>query len=132
MFLAHKDESFKQMCSNEEGLPLSRVIMGENLKMKIFNNSDLSTKWCCGRKNKSLQEMARTMLNDFNSPKYLRVKAINTTCYLQSRIYIRHILKDSLLIVEGTTWEVDPKYDKGTSIGCSTTSKAYKVYNPKL
>ncbi|RDX64514.1 hypothetical protein CR513_56925, partial [Mucuna pruriens] len=41
------------------------------------------------RKNKSFQEIARTILNDFNS----HAEAINTTYYLQNKIYIKPILK---------------------------------------
>ncbi|RDX74666.1 hypothetical protein CR513_45565, partial [Mucuna pruriens] len=36
--------------------------------------------------------MARTMLNDFNSPKYFLAEVINTSYYLQNNIYIRPIL----------------------------------------
>jgi len=45
------------------------------------------------RKNKSQQEMARTMLNDNSSPKHLWAEAVNIACYLQNKIYIRPILK---------------------------------------
>ena len=45
------------------------------------------------RKNMTLQEMARTMLNDNATPKHLWVEAMNTTYYLQNKIYIRHIMK---------------------------------------
>jgi len=45
------------------------------------------------RKNRSLQEMARTMLNDNSTPKNFWAEAMNTACYLQNKIYIRPILK---------------------------------------
>ena len=44
------------------------------------------------RKNKFLQEMAKTMLNDNLTPKHFLAEAMNTSCYLQNRIYIRPIL----------------------------------------
>ena len=45
------------------------------------------------RKNRSLHEMAKTMLNDNSAPKHFWAKAVNTSCYLQNIIYIRPILK---------------------------------------
>ena len=45
------------------------------------------------RKNRSLLEMARTMVNDNSTPKHFWAKAVNIACYLQNKIYIRPILK---------------------------------------
>jgi transposase InsO family protein len=44
------------------------------------------------RKNRSLQEMARTMIHENNLAKHFWAEAVNTTCYVQNRIYIRPIL----------------------------------------
>ena len=38
------------------------------------------------RKNRTLQEMARTMLNENNLPKYFWAEAVNTSCYVLNRI----------------------------------------------
>ena len=43
-------------------------------------------------KNRSLQEMARTMLHENNLAKHFWVEAVNTACYVQNRIYIRPLL----------------------------------------
>ena len=43
------------------------------------------------RKN-SLQEMARTMIHENNLANHFWAEAVNTTCYVQNRIYIRPIL----------------------------------------
>ncbi|RDX76356.1 hypothetical protein CR513_43669, partial [Mucuna pruriens] len=70
MYLTHKHESFKvfsifyKLIQNEKGLRTPQ------------QNGVVE------RKNRSLQEMARTMLNDNSTPKHLCSKAINTTCYL--------------------------------------------------
>ena len=45
------------------------------------------------RKNKTLQEMTRIMLNEHNLPKYFWVEAVNTSCYVLNRILLRPILK---------------------------------------
>jgi len=46
------------------------------------------------RKNRTLQEMARTMIHENNLAKHLWGRSSEyTTCYVQNRIYIRHILE---------------------------------------
>ena len=45
------------------------------------------------RKNRTLQEMARTMLNENNLPKYFWAEAVNTSSYVLNRILLRPILK---------------------------------------
>jgi len=104
------------------------------------------------RKNKTLQEMARTMIHENNLAKHFWAEAVNTTCYVQNRIYIRPIL-------EKTTYELckgirpnisyfhqfgctcyilnnklylkkfDVKAQRGIFLVYSERSKAYRVYN---
>jgi len=104
------------------------------------------------KKNRILQEMARTMIHENNLAKHLWAEAVNTACYLQNIIYIRPIL-------EKTTYELfkgrrpnisyfhqfgctcyilnnklylkkfDAKAQRGIFVGYSERSKAYKVYN---
>ena len=45
------------------------------------------------RKNRTMQEMARTMLCENSLPKHFLVEAVNTTCYVQNRIFIRPLIK---------------------------------------
>ena len=45
------------------------------------------------RKNKTLQEMARTMLNENNLPKYFCTETIDISCYVLNRVLLRPILK---------------------------------------
>jgi len=45
------------------------------------------------RKNRSLEELARTMLNEYNVLKYFWVDAVSTACYVLNRMLIRPILK---------------------------------------
>lgn len=96
--------------------------------------------------------MARTMIHENNIPKYLWAEAINTTCYVQDKIYIRHILnKTSYELFKGrkpiisyfnqfgcTCYilnnkaymnKFDVKAQKGIFLGYSKRSKAYRVYN---
>ena len=45
------------------------------------------------RKNRTLQEMARTMLSEANLPKYFWAEATNTSCYILNRALVRSTLK---------------------------------------
>jgi len=45
------------------------------------------------RKNRSLEELARTLLNDSNLPKNFWADVVNTSCYALNRALIRPILK---------------------------------------
>jgi len=45
------------------------------------------------RKNQSLKELARTMLNETELPKYFWVNVVSTTCYVLNRVLIRPMLK---------------------------------------
>jgi hypothetical protein len=44
------------------------------------------------RKNHTLVEMARTMLNEHRTPRRFWVDAISTTCYISNQIFLRLIL----------------------------------------
>ena len=41
------------------------------------------------RKNRSIQEIARTMLNENALPKYVWAEAVNTACYVLNRVLVR-------------------------------------------
>ena len=45
------------------------------------------------RKNRTLQEMARTMLYENSLLKHFWVEIVNTTCYVQNRILIRPFVR---------------------------------------
>jgi len=45
------------------------------------------------RKNRSMEELTRTLLNETNLSKYFLVDVVNTTSYVLSRVLIRSILK---------------------------------------
>ncbi|KAK9163296.1 hypothetical protein Syun_004198 [Stephania yunnanensis] len=48
------------------------------------------------RKNRTLQEMCRTMLNEYNIAKHFWAEAINTACYVINKVNVRKHEKDSL------------------------------------
>jgi len=108
------------------------------------------------RKNRSLEELARTMLSESPLPKNFWADAVSTSCYMMNRVLIRQILKKtpyelfngmkpniSHLNVFGcrcfimnngkeNTAKFDEKAYNGIFIGYSSTSHAYRVYNKRL
>ena len=176
MFLAHKDESFKvfsifcKRIQNEKGMCINSIRSDhggefENESFQLFceengihhNFSAPRTPQQNGvveRKNRSLQEMARTMLNDNSISKHFWAEAVNTACYIQNRIYIRPILNKTpyelwkgrkpnisyfhsfgcqcfILNTKDSLGKFDAKVDSGIFLGYSETSKAYRVYNSR-
>ena len=115
MFLAHKDEIFSafekfyKKVINEKDLTLVNIRSdhGTEFENQFFekfceengighNFSVPRTPQQNGvveRKNRTLEEMARTMLCEGNLPKYFWAEAINTACYILNRVLIRPILK---------------------------------------
>ena len=45
------------------------------------------------RKNRSLEELVRTMLSEYSLPKYFWADVVNTSCYVMNKVLIRPILK---------------------------------------
>jgi len=98
--------------------------------------------------------MGRTILNDNSTPKHFWAKAVNTSCYLQNKIYIRPIFKKTpyerwkgqkpnisyfhpfrcnfFLNTKDNLRTFDSKSDNGTFHGYSKTSKAFRVYNLRM
>ncbi|KAH9680653.1 Integrase catalytic domain-containing protein [Citrus sinensis] len=106
------------------------------------------------RKNRSIQEMARTMLNENSLPKYFWAEAVNAACYVLNRVLIRpnlnktpyELWKDRkpnigyfkvfgckcfVLNTKDNLGKFDPKSDVGIFLGYSNSSKAYRVYNKR-
>ena len=105
------------------------------------------------RKNRSLEELARTMLNETGLPKYSWADIVSTTCYVLNRVLIRPILKKTLYeLFKGTKPNIshrkgfgckcfvlnngkdnlgkfNSKADKGIFLGYSLHGYAYRVYN---
>jgi len=94
------------------------------------------------------------MLNANSTPKHLWAEAINTTCYLQNRIYIRPLIKKTpyelwknkkpnisyfhpfgvqcfILNNKDSLGKFDSKSDEEILLGYSESYKAYRVYNSR-
>nr|GEV21786.1 putative ribonuclease H-like domain-containing protein [Tanacetum cinerariifolium] len=106
------------------------------------------------RRNRTLIEVARTMLVDSKLPTTFWAKAVNTACYIQNRVLvIKHHDKNHYELFHGRTpalsfmrpfgcpvtilntidhlGKFDGKADEGFFIGYSLISKAFRVFNSR-
>jgi transposase InsO family protein len=51
------------------------------------------------RKNRTLIDMARTMLGEYKTPERFWLEAVNTTCHAINRLYLHRLLKKTSLLV---------------------------------
>jgi hypothetical protein len=104
------------------------------------------------RKNRTLLDMARTMLDEYNTPDRFWAEAINTACYSINRLYLHRILKKTsyelltckkpnvsyfivfgskcfILIKRGRNSKFAPKAVEGFLLGYDSNIRAYRVFN---
>jgi transposase InsO family protein len=104
------------------------------------------------RKNRTLIEMARTMLDEYKTPDSFWAEAINTACHAVNRLYLQKYLgKTPYEILTGNKPKVHyfrvfgckcyilnkktksskfaPKADEGFLLGYGTNEHAYRVFN---
>jgi hypothetical protein len=104
------------------------------------------------RKNRTLLDMTRTMLDEYKTPDRFWAEVINTTCYPISRLYLHRILKKTsyelltgkkpnvsyfrvfgrkcfILIKRGRNSKFAPKAVEGFLLGYESNTRAYRVFN---
>jgi hypothetical protein len=104
------------------------------------------------RKNRTLLDMARTILDEYKTPDQFWVEAINTACYSINWLYLHRILKKTsyelltdkksnvsyfrvfgskcfILVKRGRNSKFAPKVVEGFLLGCDSNTRAYRVFN---
>jgi transposase InsO family protein len=104
------------------------------------------------RKNRTLLDMARTVLDEYKTPDQLWAEAINTACYSINRLYLHWILKKTsyelltgkkpnvshfrvfgskcfILVKRGRKSKIAPKALEGFLLGYDSNTRAYRVFN---
>jgi hypothetical protein len=104
------------------------------------------------RKNRTLIDMARTMLDVYKTPDRFWAEAINTACYSINLLYLHRILKKTsyelltgkkpnvsyfsvfgskcfILVKRGIKSKFAPKAVEGFLLGYDLNTKAYRVFN---
>jgi hypothetical protein len=104
------------------------------------------------RKNRTLMDMARTMLDEYKTTNWFWAEAINTACYSINRLYLHRILKKTsyelltskkpnvsyfrvfgskcfILVKRGRKSKFAPKAVEGFLLGYDSNTRAYRVFN---
>jgi hypothetical protein len=104
------------------------------------------------RKNRTLLDMARTMLDEYKTPDRFWAETINTACYSINRLHLHRILKKTsyelrtgkkpnvsyfrvfgskcfILIKRGRRSKFAPKAIEGFLLGYDSNTRAYRVFN---
>jgi transposase InsO family protein len=104
------------------------------------------------RKNRTLLDMARTMLDEYKTPDRFWAEAINPACYSINRLYLHRILNKTsyelltskkpnvsyfrvfgskcfILIKRGRNSKFAPKVVEGFLLGYDSNTRAYRVLN---
>ena len=176
LFLAHKNNvfhEFSKLCrkiQNEKGFTISCIRSNhgrefENVEFESFCDEQgiehtfsaprtPQQNGVVERKNRTLQEMARTILHENNLPNYFWAEAVNSSCYILNRVLIRSSLdktpyelwknkkpnisyfkvfgsKCFILNTKDNLGKFDAKSNVGIFLGYSSSSKAYRVFNKK-
>jgi transposase InsO family protein len=107
------------------------------------------------RMNRTLLDIARTMLDQYKTPDQFWVKAINTACYSINRLYLHRVLKKPsyelitgkkpnvsyfrvfgskcfILIKRGRNSKFAPKAVKGFLLGYDSNTRTYRVFNKSI
>jgi reverse gyrase len=102
------------------------------------------------RKNRTLLDMARTMLDEYKTPDRFWAEAINTDCYSINRLYLHRILKKTsyelltgkkpnvsyfrvfgskcfILVKRGRKSKFAPKAVEDFLLGYDSNTRAYRV-----
>jgi hypothetical protein len=104
------------------------------------------------RKNRTLLDMARTMLDEYKTPDRFWAETINTACYSINRLYLHRILKKTsyelltgkkpnvsyfrvfgskcfILVKRGRKSKFAHKTVEGFLLGFDSNTRAYRVFN---
>jgi hypothetical protein len=104
------------------------------------------------RKNRTLLNMARTMLDEYKTLDQFWAEAVNTACYAINRLYLHRILKKTsyelltgkkpnvsyfrvfgskcfILVKRGRKSKFAPKVVEGFLLGYDSNTRAYRIFN---
>jgi transposase InsO family protein len=163
-----KVKTFVRRAQKEFGLPIKKVRSDNGIKFKNTQveefldeegiRHEFSTSYTpqqngvVERKNHTLIDMARTMLDEYKMPDIFWCEAVNTACHAINRLYLHKKLKKTsyelltgnkpkvsyfrvfrckrfILNKKPKTSKFAPKVDEGFILGYVSNEHAYRVFN---
>ncbi len=79
------------------------------------------------RKNRVLVEMARTMLDEYHTPRYFLAEAVNTACYISNRVFLRVFCCKCFILKSGNLDKFEARSTDEMFLGYPAHSRGYRV-----
>jgi transposase InsO family protein len=91
--------------SEFKNLQVEEFLEEEGIKHEFFAPYTPQQNGVVERKNRTLMDMARTMLGEFKTPERFWSEAVNTACHAINRVYLHRLLKKTSyeLLTESST-----------------------------
>jgi hypothetical protein len=138
--------------SEFKNLQVEEYLEEEGIKHKFSAPYTPQQNGVVERKNRTLIDMARTMLGEFKTPERFWSEAVNIACHTINRVYLHHLLKKTsyelltgnkpnvsyfrvfgskcyILVKKGRNSKFAPKAVEGFLLGYDSNTKAYRVFN---
>jgi transposase InsO family protein len=138
--------------SEFKNMQLEEYLDEEGIKHEFFAPYTPQQNGVVERKNRTLIDMARTMLGEFKMHERFLSEAMNTTCHAINRLYLHRLLKKTsyelltgnkpnvsyfhvfgskcyILVKKGRHSKFAPKAVEGFLLGYDSNTKAYRVFN---
>jgi transposase InsO family protein len=138
--------------SEFKNLQVEEYLEEEGIKHEFFAPYMPQQNGVLERKNRTLIDMARTMLGEYKTPERFWLEAVNTACHAIDCLYIHRLLKKTsyelltgnkpnvsyfrvfgskcyILVKRGSHSKFAPKVVEGFLLGYDSNTKAYRVFN---
>jgi hypothetical protein len=138
--------------SEFKNLQVEEYLEEEGIKHEFFAPYTPQQNGVVERKNRTLIDMARTMLGEFKTPERFWLEAVNTACHAINRVYLHRLLKKTsyelltgnkpnvsyfrvfgskcyILVKKGRNSKFAPKAVEGFLLGYDSNTKVYRVFN---
>jgi hypothetical protein len=144
---------FLRRAQNEfENLQVEEYLEEEGIKHEFSAPYTPQQNGVVEKKNRTLIDMARTMLGEFKTPERFWSEAVNTACHAINRVYLHRLLKKTsyelltgnkpnvlyfrvfgskcyILVKKGRNSKFAPKAVERFLLGYDSNTKAYRVFN---
>jgi transposase InsO family protein len=138
--------------SEFKNLQVEEYLEEEDIKHEFSAHYTPQQNGVVERKNRTLIDMARTMLGEFKTPERFWSEAVNTACHAINRLYLHRLLKKPsyelltgnkpnvsyfhvfgskcyILVKKGRNFKFAPKAVEGFLLGYDSNARAYRVFN---
>jgi transposase InsO family protein len=141
--------------SEFKNLQVEEFLEEEGIKHEFFAPYTPQQNGVVERKNRTLINMARTVLGEFKTPERFWSEAVNTACHAINRLYLHRLLRKTsyklltdnkpnvsyfrvfgskcyILVKKGRHSKFAPKAVEGFLLRYDSNTKAYRVFNKSL